>query len=531
MMSHPKYDAIVVGAGFGGIYQLYSLRELGLKALLLEAAPDVGGTWYWNRYPGASSDVHSFTYRYSWDKDLLETWPWKNHYLTQPEVRAYLSYVVDKHDLRQHIRFNVKFLGGKFDEVSNAWEVQTSDGLPITTRYLLTALGPLSEKNYPRIANFNLFKGEVYHTGGWPEDYDFHNKRVGIVGNGSTGSQLLVALAKEAKHVTSFQRNPQWNVPNGNRPVTEEERVTINKNYSQIWDSVRNSSVAFGFPESTVPTFSVYAEERQRRFQAAWNKGNGFYFMFGVFSDTTTDRAANEEACAFIRSKITETVQDPETARKLIPTEPYARRPICNNGYYETFNRDNVSLVSLKETPFTELTPNGARTSDGAEHPLDVLIFATGFDAVTGGYDSLSILGRSGHSLKDHWSERPSSYLAVSHASFPNLFTLSGPHHPFTNAPPQIEAQVEFITDLIKHAGPGGVIEATQEAEQWWTDLSNEIVKGSIFHEPKGWVFKDNVDKHSTIFWFGGLKAYREHLDDVRRNGFKGYELGGLGTP
>ncbi|KAH6644261.1 cyclohexanone monooxygenase [Boeremia exigua] len=484
-MSKPDYDAIIVGAGFGGIYQLYSLRQLGLKVLLLEAASDIGGTWYWNRYPGASSDVHSFTYRYSWDKDLLQTWPWKNSYLTQPEVQAYLSQVVDKHDLRQHIQLNTKFLGARFDEQNG------------------------------------------------PEHYDFRNKRVGIVGNGSTGSQLLVALSKEAKHVTSFQQNPQWNVPNGNRPVTEEERASINENYSQIWDGVRNSSVAFGFAESTVPTFSVDAEERQRRFQAAWEKGNGFYFMFGVFSDITTDRAANDEACAFIRSKIEETVKDPETARKLIPTEPYARRPICNNGYYETFNRDNVNLVSLKQTPFAELTPNGARTTDGEEHLLDVLIFATGFDAVTGSYDALSIVGKNGESLKNHWAKRPSSYLGFSLPSFPNLFTLSGPHHPFTNAPPQIEAQVEFITDVIKQAGANGVVEATKEAEDWWTDLSNNIVKGSIFHEPKGWVFKDNVEgkEHNTILWFGGLKAYREHLDEVRRNGFKGYEFAGAGTP
>lgn len=532
-MSHPQYDAVVVGAGFGGIYQLYSLKQLGLKVLLLEAGNDVGGTWYWNRYPGASSDVHSFTYRYSWDEDLLQTWPWKNLYLTQPEVQAYLSHVVDKHDLRQHIQFDTKFLGAKFDEQDGVWELQRSKGEPVRSRYVVTALGPLSEKNFPQIDGFDSFRGEVYHTGAWPEHYDFRNKRVGIVGNGSTGSQLLVALAKEAKHVTSFQRNPQWNVPNGNRPVTEEERNSINKSYSQVWDGVRNSNVAFGFPESTVPTFSVDADERRKRFQAAWDKGNGFYFMFGVFSDTTTDRDANNEACAFIRSKIEEIIADPETARRLVPTEPYARRPICNNGYYEAFNRENVNLVSLKETPFVELTPNGARTADGVEHPLDVLIFATGFDAVTGSYDSLSITGRNGRSLNDHWATRPSSYLAFSVPSFPNLFTLSGPHHPFTNAPPQIEAQVEFISDVIKHAGADGVVEATKDAEDWWTDLSNDIVKGSIFHEPKGWVFKDNVagKEHSTIFWFGGLKAYREHLDDVRKNGFKGYVFGGVGTP
>ncbi|KAF1847089.1 FAD/NAD(P)-binding domain-containing protein [Cucurbitaria berberidis CBS 394.84] len=526
-MSYEEYDAIVVGAGFAGIYQLYRLREQNLSVILIEAGEDVGGTWHWNRYPGASSDVHSFTYRYSWDKELLQTYPWKNHYLTQPEVQAYLRNVVDKHGLRKYIRFNTHFTGAKFDEQKVVWAVDTSDGKALTTHYLFTALGALSDMNYPDIKNLNSFEGEVYHTAAWPSSYDFHNKRIGIVGNGSTGSQLLVALAKEAKHVTSFQRNAQWNVPNGNRPVPDEERAEINANYNEIWDAVHNSAVAFGFPESTIPTFSVDDEERRRRFQEAWDKGNGFRFMFGVFSDTTTNRSANDAACAFIQSKIEEIVKDPVTRQRLIPTEPYARRPICNNGYYETFNQENVSLVSLKETPFTEITTRGVKTSDGVEHELDVLIFATGFDAVTGSYSHLDIRGRDGQTLKEHWAAAPTSYLGFSASSFPNLFLISGPHHPFTNAPPQIEAQVNFISDLVAHVGTLGTVEATAEAEQEFSDLSNEIVKGTIFHEPKGWVFGDNVKgkKHSTLFWFGGLKAYREYLRDVEEKEYKGYRI------
>ncbi|OAL46525.1 FAD-dependent pyridine nucleotide-disulfide oxidoreductase [Pyrenochaeta sp. DS3sAY3a] len=526
-MSLTNYDAIVVGAGFAGIYQLYRLRQLNLSVILLEAGEDVGGIWYYNRYPGASSDVHSYTYRYSWDKELLQKYPWKNHYLTQPEIQGYLAHVVDKHDLRRHIRFNTRLTSAVFDEAKNTWTVQTSDAKSLSTHYLFTALGQLSNKNFPKIPNFDSFKGEVYHTGAWPEHYDFRNKRVGIVGNGSTGSQLLVALAKEAKHVTSFQRHAQWNVPNGNRPVPEEERKEINATYDQIWDGVRNSNVAFGFPESTIPTFSVDEEERRRRFQEAWDLGNGFRFMFAVFSDTTLDRKANDAATDFIKSKIEETVTDPETRRKLIPTEPYARRPICNDGYYETFNRDNVSLVSLKETPFTELTSKGAKTSDGVEHELDVLIFATGFDAITGSYSNLDIRGRGGHTLKEHWAEAATSFLGFSVASFPNLFLICGPHHPFTNAPPQVEAQVEFISDLIAHVGKNGTVEATSGAEKEFSDLSNKIVEGSLFHETKGWVFGDNVEgkKHSTLFWFGGLKAYREYLSQVAGNGYKGYRI------
>lgn len=526
-MSPAQYDAIIVGAGFAGIYQLYKLRKLNLRVLTLEAEEDVGGTWYYNRYPGASSDVHSFVYRYSWDKEDLLTYPWENNYLTQPEVQAYLAHVVDKYNLRKHIRFNTRFLGGDFDEEGNFWRVQLANGEEITACYLITAIGALSKKNIPDIKNSDKFKGEVYHTAAWPRHCDFKDKRVGIIGNGSTGSQLLSALAKEAKHVTSFQRNAQWNVPSGKRPVTKEERAHINVNYDQIWEDVRNSAVAFGFPESTTPTFSVSDEERRKHYEDAWVKGNGFYFMFGVFSDITTDRKANDAACSFIKSKIGEIVKDPETRRKLIPTELYARRPICNDGYYEVFNQENVSLVSLKETPFTELTPGGAKTADGAEHNLDVLILATGFDAVTGAYSHFNIRGRGGHTLKEHWVKAPTSYLGFSIPSFPNLFILSGPHHPFTNTPPQNEAQVDFVTNLIKHVGPNGTVEATPEAEKEWMALNNELVGGSLFHEVGGWVFGENVagKKHNVLFFFGGLKKYRDLQADVVTKGYSGYRI------
>ncbi|KAH7136193.1 cyclohexanone monooxygenase [Dendryphion nanum] len=513
-MELPHFDAVIVGTGFAGIYQLYKLQQLGLSVLAIDSASDIDGTWYFNRYPGASSDVHSF----------------KQLYVTQPEVLSYLKRVVEKYDLRKYIQLNTTFLGGRFDENTNLWRLEISTGKRLTARYLITAIGALAKKNIPDIKNFDAFEGEIYHTAAWPERHDFRGRRVGIVGNGSTGSQLLVALSKEAQHVISFQRTPQWNVPNGNRKITQEERDNINENYDQIWEDVRNSAVAFGFPESTTPAFGVSEEERHRRFQQAWDKGNGFYYMFGVFSDITSNRAANDAATSFIKSKIESIVQDPETRRKLIPTEPYARRPITNDGYYEVFKKENVSLVSLKETPFTELTRKGAKTSDGVEHKLDVLIFATGFDAITGGYEKLNIQGRGGRTLKEHWSEAPTSFLGFSVPSFPNLFIVSGPHHPFTNTPPQNEAQIDFITDLIKHVGTdGATVAATVEAERGWAKMNNELVKASLFHEAKGWVFGDNVPgkKHNVLFFFGGLKTYREELVAVRVAGYKGYEIKG----
>ncbi|KAI1870965.1 hypothetical protein JX265_006005 [Neoarthrinium moseri] len=525
MADSPSYDAVVVGAGFAGVYALYKLRQLNLHVLLIDNAEDVGGTWFWNRYPGASSDVHSVVFRYSFDKDDLRSYPWPNHYVTQPEVKAYLGNVVDKYDLRKHIQFKTTLLEAEFDELKSLWNIKASDGITRSARYLVTGVGQLSKKNIPDIKNFGSFRGDIYHTAAWPEHHDFHGKRVGVIGNGSTGSQVLIELAKEAKHVTSFQRNPQWNVPNGNRLVTEEERAHINEQYDEIWDRVKKSAFGFNFLESTTPTFSVSDEERKNIFQKAWDEGNGFNFMFGTFSDITTDEEANKAATDFIKSKILETVKDPQTARKLIPTELYARRPICNNGYYEVFNQDNVSLVSLKETPFTELTPTGAVTSDGVEHPLDALVLATGFDAVTGSYTKINIRGRGGQTLQEYWGDNPRSYLGLAVPNFPNLFTISGPNHPFTNAPPQTEAQVDFLTSVIERAGTRGTAEATLEAEKEWTDLSNKIAEGSLFHKTGGWIFGDNIPgkKHNVLFFFGGLKDYRERQAAIIADGYRGF--------
>lgn len=276
-----------------------------------------------------------------------------------------------------------------------------------------------------------------------------------------------------------------------------------------------------------MPTFSVSAEERQRRFQDAWDKGNGFRFMFAVFSDTTTDEKANEAAREFVTSKINEIVKDPETRRKLIPTEHYARRPICNNGYYEVFNQENVSLVSLKETPFTELTQTGAKTSDGTEYALDVLVFATGFDAISGGLERLNLRGHSGKTIKETWDGTPTTYFGFAIPDYPNLFTISGPQHPFTNTPPQLEAQIDYITSIIEYAGQKGRVEATKEAEKEWAQLSIKIAEGSLFHKTRGWVFGDNIPgkKHNVLYWLGGLKTYREKQAEDVAKGYAGFKV------
>jgi len=371
------------------------------------------------------SDSHSYIFRYSFDKEDLQTYQgWPERYVKQPEVLAYLRHIVDRHDLRKDLQFNTALLRAHFDDENNVWEIETSRG-NFTVRYLITALGLLSKSNVPDIPGLNTFEGEMYHSSQFPDHYDFSTKRVGVIGSGSTGVQIISAVSKSVGRLISFQRHPQYSVPAGDGPVSKEERAEINKNYDQIWDHVRNSVTAMGVNESTTPAMSVSAEERHRVFQEAWDKGNGFRFMFETFSDITTSEEANEAAASFIRGKIAEIVQDSEKRRMLTPHDLYARRPLCDPGYYQAFNQENVDIVHIGETPIVEITPKGIRTS-AEEYELDVLILATGFDAVDGNFNRTTIQGRNGISLKEHWQYGPSSYLGVFVPGFPNMFMITG---------------------------------------------------------------------------------------------------------
>ncbi|PYH30076.1 flavin-containing monooxygenase [Aspergillus neoniger CBS 115656] len=371
--TRPDFDAIVVGAGFGGIYMCKKLTDQGLSVKVIEAAPDVGGTWYWNRYSGALYDTRSYFYRYSWNLEDLREYPWKREAI--------------------------------YDDVDNLWTVSLSAVPRLTARYIVTTVGLLSKINYPDIPGLKTYEGEMYHTGNWLASYDFTGKRVGVIGNGSTGVQLVTALADQnVKQLLSFQRHPQNVVPAG-------------------YAEVRNSVLGFGFEESSKPTFSVSEEERERIFEDAWVKGNGFYFMFGTFCDIFSDMEANKAAAEFIRRKIRQKVKDPVKAEKLMPYDWYARRPLCDTGYYEKFNRANVDVVNIGTNPITQIINKGIRAADGSEYELDVLIFATGFDAVPW------------ERLKNRWKEEPSSFLGTCIPGFPNLFTVLGPAGPFTKIP------------------------------------------------------------------------------------------------
>lgn len=524
------YDAIVIGAGFSGIYMLHKLRnELGLNVRAFDKAGGVGGTWYWNRYPGALSDTEGFVYRYSFDKDLLQDWQFNTRYLKQPEILAYLEHVVDRFDLGRDIQFNTGIESAEFDEAQSIWRIITDKGAAYTARYLITALGLLSATNIPNIPGRESFNGEIYHTGAWPEQHDFTGKRVGVIGTGSTGIQTITALAPTVSHLTVFQRSPQYSVPTGNGPIAGEVIEALKANYDTIWTNVRESAVGFGFRESTVAAMTVSEEERQRVFQEAWDIGGGFRFMFGTFADIATDPDANEAAAAFIRGKIAQMVIDPETARKLTPTDLYAKRPVCDSGYYQTFNRDNVELVDLKANPIAELTTNGIRTADGAEHDLDVLIFATGFDAVDGNYVRMDIRGRGGKAIRDHWKDGPSSHLGIATVGFPNMFMMLGPNGPFANLPPSIETQGDWICALVDRAEQSGItaVEPSQAAEQEWTTICKSIAEATLFAKAESWIFGANIPgkAHSVLFYLGGLANYRDHLQTVSENDYEGLEM------
>lgn len=469
---------------------------------------------------------------------------------------AYLQHVARRHDLYNDIIFKTALVGAQWNASSSRWDIQTSTGMNLTARYLITSLGLLSKQNFPDILGIDTFKGERYHTGAWPAGVELKGKRVGIIGNGSTGVQVITAIAEDVKHLISFQRNPQYSVPSGQGPVSKEYRNHINVNYQQIWEDVKdNSAFGFGLDESTKPTLSVAPAEREQIFEKAWNKGGGFRFMFETFNDIAVDEAANDEAANFIKRKIREKVQDPEKARKLIPTQLYARRPLCDAGYYEQFNRENVDIVSLNETPIETITSKGIRTSDGVEHELDVLIFATGFDAVDGNYTRLAIQGAKGQTLKDHWSHGPTSYLGISVAGFPNMFMILGPNGPFCNIPPAIESHVEVITSLIAEVeqrnlkesstlssrhdsftnenrgdrleGRVAVIETSLQAEEDWTKICDDASANSLFRKTDSWIFGSNINGkvHAVMFYFGGLAEYRKHVRRIAADGWKGFVI------
>ncbi|WP_067724508.1 flavin-containing monooxygenase [Oceanobacillus damuensis] len=511
------FDAIVIGGGFSGIYAVHRLKnELNLDVRAFEKGGHVGGTWYWNRYPGALSDTESFAYRFSFDKELLQDYTWTHNYLKQKEVLKYLTHVVERWDIKDEFSLYTEVIKVEFNEKEAHWEVTTNKMETFTARFLVNGLGLLAAVHKPDLPGIDNFQGEYYHTAEWPDDAEYKGEKVGVIGTGSTGIQLITEIAPDVEHLTVFQRTPQYTVPLGYRKQTEEEIAEIKANYDELWDMVHNSVTAFGYPDAEISAMDVSDEEREKIFEDAWNKGNGFRFFSHVFNDLSFNREANDAAANFIKKKISEIVKDPETARKLTPTEPYARRPAADNGYYATFNRDNVTLADIKAHPIVEVTEKGIRTEEGF-HELDVIIFATGFDAMDGNYKRFDIIGRNGVNLKDQWKDGSRAYLGVMESGFPNFFMSRAPLSSFTNNPPAIEAELGWAIDLIKHLIDNDLktAEPSKETVDAWYDLCMETSKGTLFHEAQSWIYGVNVPgkPFSLRFYMGGMGNYNKELE------------------
>lgn len=532
--SEQQLDVLIVGAGFSGICQAYSLRNLGLSVKVIDALPDVGGTWLTNIYPGALSDTESFVYRFSWDRDDQKAQPWNRRYLRQPEILAYLNRIVAKHDLRKYMQFNTEMLSAAWDQGTSTWAVQTSTAEVFRVRYFIPALGVLSKVYLPDIPGVSTFNGCFTHSSSWPKDLDVRNKRIGVIGCGASGVQIITNTAPIVKSLTAFIRHPQFTVPNNDRSISHAHMNWLNENYDQIWEQVRDSFSGFGFVESNRPFFSVPPERRQELLEDQWNNGNGMHFLLESFNDIVTNQKANEEVCDFLRSKIRCIVNDPEKARKLIPDELFARRPVSNDGYYDTFNRENVSIVDLKEQPIVEVTSDGIRTGDGTLHQLDVIIFATGFDAIEGNLMRVNITGCDGRSLKDVWAAGPKAYLGTFVSGFPNMFIVNGPQSSFGNVPQSIQASVDLITCAIQQAetakrdlGSTGIVVATPQAQEGWDHLCRKLAKGSILSKSKySWLNGGNIPgkPNSVRAYLGGLNSYRAEWNKAVNETWEAFE-------
>jgi cyclohexanone monooxygenase len=521
-------DAVVVGAGFGGIYQLHLLKnELNLEVQLFEKGAGVGGTWYWNRYPGALSDTEARAYRFFFDDELLFTDAWTHRYLTQPQVLGYLERVVQHFDLSENIALNETVESAIWNDDMGVWRVRTSSGTEVTARYLVTALGLLSRVNVPDFAGVSDFRGGVVHTGNWPDGLDLAGKRVGVIGTGSTGTQLSLAASKVAAEVTVFQRRPQYNVPSGNGPIAPSDIEEFRRSFGELREQIWGSDLAYGFVESDIPYADLSPEEREAVLEKAWQHGNAFRFMFETFSDIAEHEDANEAAADFVRRKIAQIVQDPETARMLTPHEPYARRPLCNAGYYEMFNEDHVHLVSLLETPIDRFEGSGIRTVDGALHELDIVVLATGFDAVDGNYLRMDIRGRDGLTIQDAWADGARSYLGTSVHGFPNLFMILGPQSPFCNLPPAIETQARWIASAVSHteASETAVFEVDEQVQAQWLDVCQELSDHYLFGKTDSWIYGANIPGklNRVVFYMGGLSEYARAVEREREAGYPGF--------
>lgn len=526
-----RVDAVVVGAGFAGLYMVHRLTTAGYSVAAFEAGGGVGGTWYWNRYPGARCDVESLEYSYSFDDALQQEWEWSERYASQPEILRYLEHVADRFDLRRHFQFDTRIESAIFDDDDQRWTVATSRTDHVSAQFLVMATGCLSSANLPHLPGLDEFAGEVFHTGRWPhEPVSFRGKRVGVIGTGSSGIQSIPVIAEEADALVVFQRTPNYSVPARNAPLDADEQQHVKADYASLRAANRQSMTGFGTrnPPPGASALVVDEHERQRDYEARWERG-GLFFL-GTYADVPFDARANETAAAFVRSKIHEIVRDPDTAARLTPAQVIGCKRLClDSGYFETFNRRNVRLVDIRTTPIEALTADGV-VVDGELFELDCLVFATGFDAMTGALLAVDIRGRGGVSLRDAWAAGPRTYLGLGVPDFPNLFTITGPGSPsvLTNMVVSIEQHVEWITGCIDHLRSTGrrTIEATPAAADQWVAYVNSVADLTLFPTCNSWYLGANVPGKPRVFMpLPGFQPYAATCDTVAANGYEGFML------
>ena len=527
-------DAVVVGAGFAGLYMLHRLRGLGQRARVFEAGSGIGGTWFWNRYPGARCDIESLEYSYQFSEELQQEWAWSERYATQPEILRYIEHVADRFDLRRDIQLGTRVLAAHFDDATDRWAIRTERG-EVSARFCIMATGCLSQANTPRFEGIDSFAGATYHTGRWPhEGVDFTGKRVGIIGTGSSAVQAIPLIAREAAQLFVFQRTPSYSIPAHNGPLDPDAQRQVKADYAGFRE--RNGQLPFGanFPPNELSALQVTPEERRREYEARWQRGGLGYIT--AFGDLLVSREANDTAAEFVRDKIRATVRDPAVAAALSPRQVVGCKRLCiDTGYYETFNRPNVTLVDVCDSPIEEITPNGLRTKGGA-YELDCIVFATGFDAMTGALRNIDIRGRGGRTLRQKWAEGPRTYLGLGTAGFPNLFLITGPGSPsvLSNMVPSIEQHVDWIARCIAYLRERGLgrIEATAEAEEGWVAHVNEIAGATLFPSCNSWYLGANVPGKPRVFMpYLGFPPYVQKCDEVAAKGYAGFALGGEAGP
>ena len=530
------FDALIVGAGISGMYQLHRLRELGMRVRVFEAGSDVGGTWYWNRYPGARFDSESYSYGYSFSPELLQDWNWSEHFSPQPETLRYLNHVADRFDLRRDIRFGAFVKAATWDEATALWTLALENGEQVQARFLITAIGAFTKPTLPAIPGIDDFAGECHHTARWPHTpVDFTGRRVAVIGTGATGVQVIQEVAKTAAQLTVFQRTANWCAPLHNSRIDEAEQARIKARYPEIFARCRQTHGAFLHGADPRYALQLGAEEREALWETLYAQP-GFGLWLGNFRDVLVDPAANALLSDWMAGKIRARVKDPATAEKLIPRNHGfgTRRVPMETNYYEVYNQPNVTLVDIRATPIERIVPEGVQTSDGTR-AFDMIVFATGFDAVLGGFEQMDIRGVGGLTLKQKWRDGPRTMLGMQSVGFPNMLTLVGPQNSatFCNIPRCIEQNVEWVTDLMKHMRAHGHerIEPTPEAEAEWVQHVHETAAPMLFNQVDSWFMgiNSNVegrDHRTFLLYAGGAPRYRDRCDEIARNNYRGFVFG-----